>query len=414
MSSLHIDHPLAYMAERCKDRLRSDDTTNYHIFLNSVDDICSIISGAGLTPENTKVVCSVSEGNKEKNNAKLPDGFSIGIAGDDPKLFNFYTSTCFEGQDIMDENGMTFIVSDSLKQHTMMDISTSFVQICGRIRNSRYRNRITQIYSTSRYRKAISAEEYEKETMEKLERTQEHIKWMNECPKELRPAFLKQIPYMNEPYVQEKEGMVILDRNMAYQDIVNFKIVNMDYCTRVNMKNCLQKANIKVKESVSVHQEDSALPTLKKASFRELFETYCQIRQSNVMSMTEDERVTYIRIYKPLVIEAYDSLGPDRVREMKYHVSNIKREIASKGSLKEDYKIAKMLSAVLPMQEAIPVKKIKQELQKIYDAIGKKATAKATDVSRWFEIREVQKKINGSSTRCIILVNKKLVRVFND
>ena len=46
------------------------------------------------------------------------------------------------------------------------------------------------------------------------------------------------------------------------------------------------------------------------------------------------------------------------------------------------------------MQEAIPVKKIKQELQKIYDAIGKKATAKATDVTRWFEIREVQKKIN--------------------
>lgn len=66
------------------------------------------------------------------------------------------------------------------------------------------------------------------------------------------------------------------------------------------------------------------------------------------------------------------------------------------------------------MQEAIPVKKIKQELQKIYDAIGKKATAKATDVTRWFEIREVQKKINGSSARCIVLVNKKLVRVFND
>ncbi len=164
------------MAELCKERLTRDDDTHFHVFLNSVDDISAIISGANLTPDNTKVVCSKSETSRQKNEEKLPKGFSIGNAGDDPKLFNFYTSTCFEGQDIFDKNGMIYIVSDAFKTHTMVDIRTSFVQICGRIRDSKYKNQVTQIYSTYYNRKDITAEEYEKETMEKLEKVQNHIK----------------------------------------------------------------------------------------------------------------------------------------------------------------------------------------------------------------------------------------------
>ena len=131
------------MADLCRDRISKGGETNYHIFINSVEDIARIILGAGLTPDNTKVVCSSSEGRRERNEDKLPSGFTIGKAGDDPKTINFYTSTCFEGQDIFDEVGETIIVSDALKRQTMMDISTSFIQIAGRIRNSRYKNRIT-------------------------------------------------------------------------------------------------------------------------------------------------------------------------------------------------------------------------------------------------------------------------------
>lgn len=81
--------------------------TNYHIFLNSITDINKIIIGAEvLTPENTKMVCSV---NSEE---QLLPGFSIGNAGDAPKPINFYTATCFEGQDILDVDGECIIVSD--------------------------------------------------------------------------------------------------------------------------------------------------------------------------------------------------------------------------------------------------------------------------------------------------------------
>ncbi len=61
------------------------------------------------------------------------------------KKINFYTATAFEGCDIYDENGRTYVVSDKYKSHTLVDISTLFIQIAGRIRNSRYSGENTYI-----------------------------------------------------------------------------------------------------------------------------------------------------------------------------------------------------------------------------------------------------------------------------
>ena len=241
---------------------------------------------------------------------------------------------------------------------------------------------------------------------------------MNTCPDKLKASFLKQVPYMNEPYVRinEKDKTVILDRNMAYQDIVNFKIMNFDYCSRVNMVNTLLAANVDVEESSSLHVDGSLAAKQVKARtcFKDLFELYCEIKSSGQMSMPEDERISFIRIYNPLVIKAYQKLGPDKVREKKYRVSNIKRELTAMTEAKEDYKIVEMLSSAFPLMEPIPVKRIKEELGKIYKAIGKEATAKATDVGKWFDIRETQKLVNGKNTRCIMLLRKKLIRVFEE
>ena len=239
---------------------------------------------------------------------------------------------------------------------------------------------------------------------------------MNTCPEGLKKSFLKQVPYMNEPYVRIKDEKVILDRNMAYQDIVNFKIVNFDYCSRVNMVNKLVSSDIDVVSSSSLHVNGSLTTNQVRysASFKDLFELYCEIQSSGIISMKEDERITFIRNHKPLVIEAYQKLGKDRVRELKYRVSNIKREITAARDLKDDYKIVEMISSAFPLMEPIPVKKIKEELGKIYKVIGKQATAKATDVEKWFDIKETQKQVKGKNTRCIMILRKKLIRVFNE
>ena len=158
------------MAYACRDRIHKGGDTNYHIFLNSIEDINKIITGAELlTPENSKIVCSTKSGDK------LLPGFTIGNSGDVPKHINFYTSTCFEGQDISDPIGEWIIVRDGWKKHTMIDITTSFIQIAGRIRDSKYRNQVTQILSLSRFKTAMSAEQYEREIMKELNNMQVYV-----------------------------------------------------------------------------------------------------------------------------------------------------------------------------------------------------------------------------------------------
>jgi hypothetical protein len=148
---------------------------NYHIFINSVDDISTIIRTARLTPENTRVICSQNEETLLKNLDKLPDGFTISKALDELKPISFYTSTCFEGQDIIDENGRSFIVSNARKDHTLIDISTTFIQICGRIRKSAYNDEIVHLYNTSQYLD-VTFEEFEQATYTALEEAEEFIK----------------------------------------------------------------------------------------------------------------------------------------------------------------------------------------------------------------------------------------------
>lgn len=140
------------MASYCHARISNGGDSNYHIFLNSVTGISRIIRLADLSPSDVRIVCSNSESSGRRNQNKLPAGFTISSTIDPVKPINFYTSTCFEGQDIYDEDGRSFIVSDGFTDHTKIDITTSLIQICGRIRDSRYKGHITQLYSTSRYK----------------------------------------------------------------------------------------------------------------------------------------------------------------------------------------------------------------------------------------------------------------------
>ena len=57
---------------------------------------------------------------------------------------------------------MTFIVSDTRKRHSLIDISTSMIQICGRVRDSRY-GEIVHLYDTLPY-KDTTLEQFEDAT----------------------------------------------------------------------------------------------------------------------------------------------------------------------------------------------------------------------------------------------------------
>ena len=175
---------------------------------------------ADLKPEQVRIVCA----DDPKNIQKLGADYKIERPSDPVKKINIYTSTAFEGCDIYDKVGRTYIVSDANKAHTLLDISTMFVQICGRIRDSIYKSDIMHIFSTTRYSEDLTLEEYAERTRTTLGKAVKLADDTNAVPDDSRETLLSSIKYLNEKYVTIEDNRLIVDRNLANIDIVNFKI----------------------------------------------------------------------------------------------------------------------------------------------------------------------------------------------
>lgn len=410
MNSYKVDAPLDFMAQRCKKRLKYGGDDNYHVFINSVEGISRIIRLADLSPKDCRIICSQSEGERKKRNQeKLPDGFKIESTLDKVKLFNFYTSTCFEGQDIMDENGRIFIVSEKYKDYTKMDISTTLVQICGRIRDSKYNTEINQYYATSKY-KDVSFEKFMETVYRDLHAAENDAKEMNAMLERLSQDasdFIKSYAY-KKPYLTIIDGKLAADVNAANVEIVNYGVVNGQYATQCNMNNALKEAGLVVNETIPEERPEVHLGnvtrSIARCPFKDIFEEYCSLREGAI-KYDLTLRANQIEREKPLVKEAYEKLGPNKVRELKYHQYNIKREIVTVSHNDLSTKIFLLVDKQLPKGVAIPKSTIKNLLQDIYGQLGSTKTANAEDLKDWYNVEEKRKR--GYSGACLAIVSAK-------
>lgn len=134
--TFYVQKELLYIIDMYKDR-------NLHIFLNSIATINAIIKK--LDNPDYRVVCSVNSKNKIRNYAEV---------NSEVKHLNFYTSCAFEGCDIYDKNGLCIILSDTNVSNTVLDIATKVRQVCGRLRDSKYKDECILILNTNKHRYA--------------------------------------------------------------------------------------------------------------------------------------------------------------------------------------------------------------------------------------------------------------------
>ena len=383
--SRQTSKPAQYIVKECRKVLDGGLEHNLHIFVNSVEFIAKVIDLAKLTPDRVKVVCSTSGDNGENNQRKLGKSYPIGQPSAPVRKINFYTSTCFEGCDIYDQQGVTFIISDGNKSNTLLDISTLFTQICGRLRDSRYKGEIIHVYSTTKYSRDVTLDEFVASTKKVLAEAVDYAKEINGLSETAREKTLSKIKYINEQYVRIEDNRLVVDKNLANMDIVNFKICRHIYRTYVNLTNELQRNGYTItRHSFSDIMEKIEDKANARVTFKELFDEYCRLKTTKPFFSLEshEDLCAQIAVKYPLVKQAYDGLGTDKVQALKYHVSNIKRELMKRQPAPTEYKIVKMINATFQKQSPIAKSKVKDILQGIYDDLGIKQTAKATDINK--------------------------------
>lgn len=374
---------------------------NAHIFVNSVKFIAEMIKYCELTEDNTRII--FSKNNKDYKNKC--QGISNGETTDKVKKINFYTSTCFEGCDLFDEDGKIYIVSDSSKAHTLADISTSIRQIAGRIRNTKYPD-ITHLYTSTRYNEDLSFEDYKKVVMEESDKAKRWIEKVNSDSE-----LIEGTDKSSFVYVYKEDDVFKFDPNLMKLDIFNFKCLHHSYSLSVNLFQEYSKNGFNA-VSTKDNTSDKLLKNEKsRTTFKDAIKEYDEIMKRREgakfsLNFVDDERLKLLRDKYYFIEDAYNKIGMEEIERMNYKVSNIKRMlIASNDKLSEIGKVAKLLKTVDGFSEGsfVTGKAIKEVLGSIYESIGITSKPSIEDFRQFATIAEKVKKIDGKSKKGYII-----------
>lgn len=218
-----------------------DSDVNYHIFLNSIRTIKEVINKSKIT--DYKIVCSEVARLRNKT-------LNMGTTLDKVCKYNFYTSAAFEGCDIYDPNGKTIILCDTNIATTILDISTLIRQICGRLRDSIYKEEIILILNTDKHRYAgITPKMFKERVHENILFGKYTANKFNNDPdklykeKELRSYSADKY---NSFYVNLYNNKLFFDDNLRKLDEHNYKLITEIYNTSISVIKEGEKHNITI------------------------------------------------------------------------------------------------------------------------------------------------------------------------
>jgi len=391
------------IAKLCREFNEGKRFGNAHIFVNSVRFISEVIEAAGLTPDNTRaVVSTLREGNKI-----TLKGFPISKINSEVKKINFYSSTAFESADIYDEDGQMFIVTDGCNRNTTIDLSTTFIQVLGRIRNSSSRTAI-HYFSTSKWG-GVSPEEFQSETERQVKLTQTYIKMYNNATGNEKEALMENAKRaLNESYYYIDGENIVFDENLLNLEIVNFKCFKGDYSSKQNILAKLLKKGVEIVED-DYHEtlsEEIKKDPKKRSTFKERFEEYARIVETPEDEIIgKNEQMAELEDYDHYLKDAYFTLGKDKVAEMNFVKQKVRDEIIVAGYRNQFTKIIKMFNFS-------PEQRISYETKekRCAEIAAKLGLEKPIKLSQYYDIKQIQKRTkNGRRINELLIIRQKVI-----
>ena len=369
-------------------------------FINSVTDIAAILKHCNLSNDEVKIVCA----NNEPNRAKL-SGYTISNSRSENKMFTFITSKSFEGADYFSETGLCFVVSNSRNRNTLLDISTDIYQIAGRIRteSNPFRNKLVHIFNTTGKRKLnleITYEEYKQVIEEQIEGAKALIEVANTKAKNVAERIIK-----DEYIVKDDDGVYQLNDMLIKLDLMNYKIEQQIYKTGVTLRKAYNSDGT-LTTDISYEKLDEAVTrACKKLSFKEAFLQYAALRQSYDFGNKTNE---IVRI-QPLVVDAYNKLGVDKVRSLRYSKSAIQKELAKLDDTNsQDEKVRMLLKETVTYPNIYTCPQLQKIIANAYDIVGISTKAKASHITKWYECKKTSERIDGVPTTVYKIFNPRL------
>ena len=375
---------------------------NPYFFINSITSIIQIIrhlKQAGYdNPELYKIICGDNDSNLNKIQKALGEKYIIEFTTDPLKRITFCTATLFEGSDLYDREGVTYIITDGAKDHTKYDVLTTLPQIIGRLRDSRYKGTVYVLMTKSYYFSYTSPEEFEIEVRKQLANADKIVEvFQQSLDNEMMIKGLLK-GHEDNLYIMERNGVLKTNTSALYCEMHNYEALHTQYYYKdfategdaaiVNI-NSIPHTFKKANEELNIEGLNK-LRLSKKPSFKDLCIDYIKCKEENIPTQIRD-----IELEFPIIKKAYEELGAEKMKALNYRKNFIEDELLATSELDNSQKIVGMLK--FKIGELVPKKELKIKLQAIYNQLHIRKTAKATDLGNWYSITDHSKWVEGKS-----------------
>ena len=379
-------------------------------YVNSVNNITSIIKRAGLTPEQVNILVANTPDNVKKIQKRLGKKFDIGTVPlrDEPrKMFTFCTRTVYLGADFYSDNARSFVVSDANIDTLAVDISLDLPQILGRQRlvENPWRNEATLFFKPIKGANKKPEEEFNKKIAKKTEKTEGLLgvldksnsneqKYLSEVYQDYAKSlhYKKDYVAVNKVFIAGGVKLVPVFNNLVkVAEMRAFEMQQTDYANRFTVFSVIKKIGTANIDNEVVEEVLNKIESINGR--REKFKYLCEQSELQEFNIIVDN-VRFKRFK-----EYINVLGVDRCKAMSYKFGDMDKELNVKSFDKN--KLRDKIYEIFKVGMSYTKSGIKSTLADLYKNLDYRATAKASDLRNYFDIKlcimvgEGGKKING-------------------
>lgn len=380
-------------------------------YVNSVNNITSIIKRAKLTPDQVNILVANTKDNIKKIQKRLGKEFDIGRVPlrDEPrKMFTFCTRTVYLGADFYSDNAQSYIVSDANIDTLAVDISLDLPQILGRqrLKENPWKDEATLFFRSVTSGNKKPEEEFSDKMDEKMKRSEGLLEAFNEVSTKNRGYLSERYQdtakllnykkdYVAVNQVKNPDGSIklvpIINNLVRVAEMRAYEMQQTDYANRFTVFSVIKKIGTANIDNEVVEGVLNKIESINGR--REKFKYLCEQSELQEFNIIVDN-VRFKRFK-----EYINVLGVDRCKAMSYKFGDMDKELNVRSFDKD--KLRDKIYEIFKVGMSYTKSGIKSTLADLYKNLDYRATAKASDLRNYFDIKlcimvgEGGKKING-------------------
>ena len=385
-------------------------------YVNSVSNITNLIKRAKLKPDQVNILVANTPDNTKKIHKRLGRKFNIGTVPlrDEPrKMFTFCTRTVYLGADFYSDNAQTVVLSDANIETLAVDISLDLPQILGRQRliENPWKDEATVYFRYLLDKSKVNKKSFDDKIKEKMGNTNgllvayDELKTddsryrISDCYWKIAKAYNYRDDYVavnieEDPETGGPKLIPVVNNLVLVSERRAFDMQQTEYADRFTVFNEVGKVStIKaMSDKVSEFFEEYELRDSRQRKLKFLCESFEKFDKSEwryiLDNLTEIHFQEYIEV-----------LGLEECKAQAYNTSLLNKKLDVLSFDKT--KLNELILNEFIVGSTYPKSYIKIKLAELYNIVGYRATAKASDLENLFTIKpkkaknEVGEWVNG-------------------